>query len=83
MSFMQDDAKDAAKQKPKTAVTGTSAAASSSEPAAAGAAGAAADGDAEMADAEPSTSELSEAIQKYSGQPTGARRWRNMGWQHG
>jgi len=62
----QDDAKDAAKQKPKAAAAGTSAAASSAE-----AAAGAADGDAEMADAEPSTSELTEAIQKHASQPTG------------
>ena len=72
LTVVQDDAKDAAKQKPKAGATGTSAGASSTEPAAGAAA--AANDDAEMADAEPSTSELSEAIQKYAGQPTGARQ---------
>ena len=60
---MQEDAKEGGKKK---AAAGGSAAASSSQPSAAKTGG-----DADMADAEPSTSELEEAVRKHAGQPTG------------
>ena len=68
---VQADAKEAGKKKTTAAASAAAAAApSSAQPSAV------TDGDAEMADAEQSTSELEEAVRKHVGQPTGgsARR---------